>query len=420
MLRLTNRLFGTHPLVAHCPGPLHDNWRRFADTVLSQPAQACRCPDLTIITWHSGARPAKPCGVLEKSLQRLGVEPLVLGRGLTPWQNIAKFRLTAEALERVTTPFVMGVDSCDAVVVGDPAVLTQGFRQHFACDLLFNATGSRCWPELPEFVAFESSLPLAGIARGRHWLNSGVFIGRTDFCRDFFRQMAAETPVARYEYSDQAVIKQAWPRWYPRVQIDYQCLLFQWFNEERPQLVVERPLAARQRQLIELLRPLGPKLHGAEIGVFDGYTSDALLRELPELDLWMVDHWQPYPGNSRLGDLNEAALRRARANALWWTEHAAQRRFILAEPSPAAAARFADDSLDFVFIDGNHLYEHVRNDLYAWWPKVRPGGLLTGHDYGVYGDAEGLWGVRRAVDEFAAELRLRPSVGLDGVWWLPR
>jgi hypothetical protein len=86
--------------------------------------------------------------------------------------------------------------------------------------------------------------------------------------------------------------------------------------------------------------------------------------------------------------------------------------------SPRAAAHFADDSLDFAFIDGNHLYKHVRADIYAWWPKIKSGGLLTGHDYGIDLDAENIWGVQRAVDEFADGIDRDVAVGEDGVWWI--
>lgn len=63
----------------------------------------------------------------------------------------------------------------------------------------------------------------------------------------------------------------------------------------------------------------------------------------------------------------------------------------------------ADESLDWVYIDGNHLYEYVAQDLRLSLAKVKPGGLVTGDDY-----AEGGWwegGVKRAVDELAARGR---------------
>ena len=58
-------------------------------------------------------------------------------------------------------------------------------------------------------------------------------------------------------------------------------------------------------------------------------------------------------------------------------------------------------SFDWVYVDGNHLYDYVRSDLALYDPKVKPGGLIAGDDYG---DA-GWWedGVTRAVDEFVAE-----------------
>src|SRR5262249_27042005 len=49
-------------------------------------------------------------------------------------------------------------------------------------------------------------------------------------------------------------------------------------------------------------------------------------------------------------------------------------------PSIEASALFPDESLDLVFIDGNHGYSHVKEDIQAWLPKVRPGGVLCGHD----------------------------------------
>jgi hypothetical protein len=65
--------------------------------------------------------------------------------------------------------------------------------------------------------------------------------------------------------------------------------------------------------------------------------------------------------------------------------------------SLAAASQFTDGSLDFVFVDASHTFEDVRQDLAAWWPKLRPGGLFAGHDYAHWP------GVRAAVDAFVAE-----------------
>lgn len=422
-IRITNLLSQSHPVAAHCPGPLSNHWHRFVDAVLAQPARKCACPEATILTWNSGEtgkRPDKPCGVFERSLERLGIQPRVLGRGRANWRNLDKFALTADALDQIQTPFVIGGDSCDIVFFDDPQLVVDRFRQHFTCDLLFNATGSACWPPLPEFVNFQSSLPMASVMQGRHWINSGLFIGRTEFCRDYFRKLATEPAVMPYSESDQGVVMKTWPDWYPRVQIDYLSQVFQWFNEDRVVMRLERSAAARQTQLLKWLGRISGPITGAEVGVFDGYTSEVLLRERPDLKLWMVDSWKPYADASSLSQLDAAAFDRALATATWWTDFAMNRRFLLREASPRAADRFANDSLDFAFLDGSHLYEAVCADLFAWWPKVRTGGLLTGHDYGVYQDAKGAWGVRRAVDEFAERNHRPITLGADGTWCIEK
>lgn len=64
--------------------------------------------------------------------------------------------------------------------------------------------------------------------------------------------------------------------------------------------------------------------------------------------------------------------------------------------SVSAAATYPDASLDFVFIDGDHLYEGVRADILAWLPKVKKGGFIAGDDFG---HAQGSEGVKKAVTE---------------------
>lgn len=56
--------------------------------------------------------------------------------------------------------------------------------------------------------------------------------------------------------------------------------------------------------------------------------------------------------------------------------------------------QFADESIDFLFIDGNHKYDVVKKDLTLWYPKVKIGGIISGHDY------TNPCGVKQAVDEF--------------------
>lgn len=64
-------------------------------------------------------------------------------------------------------------------------------------------------------------------------------------------------------------------------------------------------------------------------------------------------------------------------------------------PSVDAAKSVMDKSLDFVYIDGNHRYEAVLDDIRAWFPKVKRTGFIAGHDYGH----KLAPGVKMAVDE---------------------
>jgi predicted O-methyltransferase YrrM len=72
---------------------------------------------------------------------------------------------------------------------------------------------------------------------------------------------------------------------------------------------------------------------------------------------------------------------------------------ILKGSSEEAVDTFADGSLDFVYIDGLHTYEGVKNDIELWLPKVKKGGYIGGHDYGSKHHP----GVKPAVDEMLGE-----------------
>ncbi len=74
--------------------------------------------------------------------------------------------------------------------------------------------------------------------------------------------------------------------------------------------------------------------------------------------------------------------------------------------SDDAAAHFEDGTVDFVFIDANHTYDFVRRDVLAWLPKVKPGGIIAGHDYNAPHEVE------RAVNEIFGS-RVIPVVSDD-------
>lgn len=185
-----------------------------------------------------------------------------------------------------------------------------------------------------------------------------------------------------------------------------------------------------QRQLIDVLSPLAPS-RVVEVGVYRGRTSRLLLRRFPEVTVLMVDPWRAVPEDHpyRATDDPLALLTQDEHDANYETAMATvmpyRPRFeVLRMPSVEAAAHEASESADAVFVDGDHSYEAACDDLSAWWPIVRPGGVLCGHDFGCRRrpnrKPHGVLEVSRAVREFCDAHRLAFQVGSGTVWWIEK
>jgi predicted O-methyltransferase YrrM len=87
---------------------------------------------------------------------------------------------------------------------------------------------------------------------------------------------------------------------------------------------------------------------------------------------------------------------------------------VIAEPSLVAAARFPLGSVDRVFLDGSHDGPSVTEDLIAWSARLRPGGVLAGHDYHATKHPD----LCAAVDAFAAARALTVRRGPRAIYWL--
>jgi predicted O-methyltransferase YrrM len=157
-----------------------------------------------------------------------------------------------------------------------------------------------------------------------------------------------------------------------------------------------------------------------EVGVFLGEFAETLARVFPDLEeLHLVD---PFEGILCSGDADGRNIRTVNgreAEALVRAKFVRDPRvrFIVGR-SPSALEAFEPESLDLVYVDGDHTYEGCLADLRVAIGKLRPGGWLCGHDYGAnprrcpYPYA---FGVRRAVDEFCEERDLAVSmVANDG------
>lgn len=115
---------------------------------------------------------------------------------------------------------------------------------------------------------------------------------------------------------------------------------------------------------------------GAEIGVERGLYSEVLL-SMPNLKLHLIDPLEAYAGyrehvsQEKLdGFYDECRERLSGKNYVFHRKY-----------SQDAVRDFGDGSLDFVYIDANHEFTHVTNDIAAWEKKVRVGGVIAGHDF---------------------------------------
>ena len=184
-------------------------------------------------------------------------------------------------------------------------------------------------------------------------------------------------------------------------------------------VAVSKQFSTDGRQgLAHILRTQGART-GVEVGVKDAFFSDILLgRTGANFTLFMVDPWM---SQKNYADLVETAFgtgdetyRKAKARVAEY----GPRAVVVRQTSADAAPRFANHSLDFVYLDARHDYAAVLEDLAVWWPKLAPGGLMSGHDFYYANDtcvrrsgqdwtlqADGThsWkGVRGAVEDFFA------------------
>ena len=152
-----------------------------------------------------------------------------------------------------------------------------------------------------------------------------------------------------------------------------------------------------------LARDLGSSGEGALIGVGGGAFMDALLGIWNASTLHLVDAWRHQPGlgpdsNNVRNEEQETLLSETYSRL---NSHDARRYKVLRETSAKAVFAFADCSLDFIYIDGRRDYQGVLMDLIDYWPKLKPGGILAGHDYLDGQLPEGGFGVKTAADRFA-------------------
>lgn len=150
------------------------------------------------------------------------------------------------------------------------------------------------------------------------------------------------------------------------------------------------------------------ELVGAEIGVDRGFNALEVLTKMSNLTNYcLVDPYKPYidpdgsvPQESVDFSKNAAKEKLAKfQDRITWIE----------DYSVNAATKIDDQSLDFVYIDGNHTPEFVTQDIECWLPKIKTSGVLGGHDWKRED-------VRQAVLDYA-DTHAKGLITADNDWW---
>ena len=132
---------------------------------------------------------------------------------------------------------------------------------------------------------------------------------------------------------------------------------------------------------------------GVEVGVKEGWNALQILQDYTG-HLYLVDTWDNmddfYHCKELLKDYSDRVT-------------------YIRTYSTLASELFRYNDLDFVYIDADHRYKSVKSDYKAWHPKVRPGGIISGHDYSIK-----FPGVIKFVDELS---RKENILFTDGDEW---
>ena len=166
----------------------------------------------------------------------------------------------------------------------------------------------------------------------------------------------------------------------------------------------------REYCIPQLLKELGCST-GVEVGVLRGDLSRGLVKYL-DGPIYLVDPWETFSpliyddvANTKHG-VQEDNYKKVIAEL-------GDKAEIMRMTSMMAYAILGsqEKELDFVYIDANHWYPHVIQDIFAWWRLIRKGGILCGHDFMAHE------GVTEAIINFIKAYNIPRFYASEGTDW---
>ena len=176
-------------------------------------------------------------------------------------------------------------------------------------------------------------------------------------------------------------------------------------KEQRRQSYIGRVEWASK--LLNSIAPTG-KIVGVEIGLWKADFARMMLEKNDRLYWFGIDPYFPYGKKRRTQPQWDGIYNKVVKKMEPFRE-----RFTLIRKPSDEGVNFIPNNVDFVFVDGNHDYDMVWNDILLYEKKIRPGGILAGHDY--------IARVGRSADDYAEKFN-RPMLtdthyDLHGVFW---
>ncbi len=175
--------------------------------------------------------------------------------------------------------------------------------------------------------------------------------------------------------------------------------------------VINSNLLKLRPDIVPWLKTCGYK-RLAEVGVREGHLKTWMTAK--PTNVIAVDIW----ANDGVKSHNDKNIAQAKCDAMFLGLQGYAKDLqlqginlqLLRGDSVKMSSAVVDGELDFVYLDADHTYEAVKADIAAWWPKVRPGGTLGGHDYIGIERFGVRFGVIQAVDEFVKSLGIAEKV----------
>lgn len=282
--RVKNRLFDTYPSIFHHPGKIGDGNRilgivqlkkMFFDLIgdekngyfydhkekirlkIPKPnsLQFKEIADKLTVVFVSNL---DEIGSGPRSLDHFGIPYRILGSQIDRWSNSLKIKLLNKELPNIKTKYFMLLDSSDTFIINNLSTVIELFEASNS-DMLLNA-GQRLWPGwLDEMKDYQIFCDQIGdqVGSQHRYVNTGALIAKTDFYQEIHTTFNVdEAPLVG---DDQSAFYPLYKRYYPRIQLDYYCRIFQCeFDEEL--LIESSVLPWHRKQIIHSKTILYPLL----------------------------------------------------------------------------------------------------------------------------------------------------------------